>query len=253
MGEHPGNWFNALEPLLPEWAKAYVNVMTLASLTVIIVLVIMALLGTRRMRAVPHGWQNLWEWVYTVFISFSKSVIGEDGPKYLPLLATLFIYIFLMNIFGLIPGCLSPTTSLNTTAALSIVVFFAVQYFGFKANGIGYLKHLVGEPLWLAPLMFPLHLVGELVKPVSLSVRLFGNIFGEDKTVEAFVGLSEKVYHAIFVPIPLQFPMVLFAIFGGFIQAFVFTTLTAAYIGMAVGHEDHGQHGEGHDDGHAAA
>lgn len=252
MPEHPGSWFMALEHLLPEWAHGYIDVMTFASWTVILLLVLSVVAATRRMQAVPRGWQNVWEWLSTVFIGFTKSVIGEEGPKYLPLLATLFIYIFMMNVLGLIPGFLSPTTSLNMTAALAIVVFFAVQYFGFKANGLAYLKHLIGEPLWLAPIMFPLHLIGEIIKPVSLSVRLFGNIFGEDKAVEAFAELGEKIYHAVYIPVPLQFPMVLFAILGGFIQAFVFTTLTAAYIGMATAHEGHESHGED-DDGHAAA
>ena len=239
MGEHPGSWYNALEHLLPEGVKGYINVMTFASWTAMLVLVVMVILGTRRLTAVPHGWQNLWEWVHEVFTSFSRSVIGEDGPKYLPLLATLFIYILLMNLLGVIPGFLSPTTSLNTTIALALVVFGAIQYYGWRANGFAYLKHFLGEPLWLAPLMLPLHLIGECAKPLSLSVRLFGNIMGEDKTVEAFLGLGERIFHAIYVPLPIQLPMTAFAIFGGFIQAFVFTTLTAAYIGMATAHEEH--------------
>jgi F-type H+-transporting ATPase subunit a len=252
MGEHPGSWYNALEALLPEGVKGYINVMTFASWTVMLVLVVMVILGTRRLTAVPRGWQNLWEWVYEVFTSFSKSVIGESGPKYLPLLATLFIYILLMNLLGVIPGLLSPTTSLNTTMALAAVVFVAVQYYGLRANGIAYLKHFLGDPLWLAPLMLPLHLIGELAKPLSLSVRLFGNIFGEDKTVEAFAGLADQIFKAIHVPLPIQLPMVAFAIFGGFIQAFVFTTLTAAYIGMATAHEEHPDHA-GETEKHEAA
>jgi len=242
MEEKLQTWYNAFEPLLEHYGKGYVNVHTLASWTVILILVVMAIVGTRRLTQVPRGLQNVWEWTYDVFKSFATGVIGPDGEKYLPLLATLFIYIFFLNMFGIIPGCLSATTSLNMTVALAIVVFCAVQYFGFRANGLGYLKHFAGEPAWLAPLNVPIHVIGELAKPVSLSVRLFGNIFGEDRTVGAFLELSNQIFKAIHVPLPLHLPMVAFAIFGGFIQAFVFTTLTAAYIGMATQHEGHEEH-----------
>jgi F-type H+-transporting ATPase subunit a len=205
------------------------------------VLVIMVIAGTRRMAQVPRGLQNLWEWCYDVFRGFATGVIGPGGETYTPLLATLFIYIFFLNMFGLIPGMFAPTTSLNTTIALAIIVFFAVQYFGIRAHGLAYFKHFLGEPIWLAPIMLPLHIIGELAKPVSLSVSLFGNIFGEERTVGAFLELSAEIFKAIHVPLPLHLPMVAFAIFGGFIQAFVFTTLTAAYIGMATQHEEHGE------------
>jgi F-type H+-transporting ATPase subunit a len=239
MEEHLQTWYNIFEPLLEKWGHGCVNVFTLASWTVIIVLMVLVVLGTRRMTLVPRGLQNLWEWAYEVFRSFADGVIGPGGEKYLPLLATLFIYIFFLNMFGLIPGFLSPTTSLNMTVALAIVVFFAVQYFGIRANGLSYFKHFIGDPPWLAPLNIPIHVIGELAKPVSLSVRLFGNIFGEEKTVAAFLELAAQIFKTIHVPIPLHLPMVAFAIFGGFIQAFVFTTLTAAYIGMATQHDDH--------------
>lgn len=244
MEEKLQTWYNAFEPLLEHYGKGYVNVFTLASWTVILILVVMAVAGTRRLTAVPRGMQNVWEWVHDIFKGFAVGVIGPDGAKYVPLLATLFVYIFFLNMFGIIPGCLSATTSLNMTIALAVVVFFAVQYFGIRANGLAYFKHFLGDPIWLAPIMLPLHIIGELAKPLSLSVRLFGNIFGEDKTVAAFLDLSTQIFKAIHIPLPLHLPMVAFAIFGGFIQAFVFTTLTAAYIGMATTHESHDEHDE---------
>lgn len=242
MEEHPGTWFNAIYNALPEGLHAYINVFTLASWTIILLLMILALVGTRRLSAVPRGWQNFWEWVFEVFRGFAVGVIGPGGEKYLPLLATLFIYIFFLNMFGLIPGFVSPTTTLNMTVALAIIVFFAVQYFGIRANGLAYFKHFIGEPAWLFPINIPVHIIGELAKPLSLSVRLFGNIFGEEQTVAAFIDLSDQILKATHIPLPLQLPMVAFAIFGGFIQAFVFTTLTAAYIGMATQHDEHSEH-----------
>lgn len=248
MEEKPATFFNALEPLL-RLTHGFVNVFTLASWSVIVLLVVLVIIGTRRMRRVPRGWQNVWEWTYDVFRNFTIGMIGPGGDRYLPLLATLFIYIFFLNMLGIIPGALSATTSLNMTIALAVVVFFAVQYFGIRAQGLAYFKHFVGEKFEpaimyyiMAPMMAAIHIIGELAKPLSLSVRLFGNIFGEDRTVEAFVGLADQIFKAIHIPIPLHLPMVAFAIFGGFIQAFVFTTLTAAYIGMATQHEEHGEH-----------
>ena len=253
MGEHPGTWFNALVPLIPSWAQHFINVVTLASWTVIAILLVLAWVGTRRMAAVPRGWQNIWEWVCEVFRGFAVAVIGPGGERYMPLLATFFIYIFFLSLFGLIPGCISPTTTLNMTVALAIVVFFAVQYFGFRTHGLAYVKHFVGDvPFILKPVMLIVHLIGELAKPVSLSVRLFGNIFGEDQTVGAFLRLADQIQKAAHVPIPLHLPMVAFAIFGGFIQAYVFTTLTAAYIGMATQEQEHGKHKEAVAEGQAA-
>ncbi len=246
MHDHPGNWFNVFEPLIPHWAHHYIDIMTIASWLVILFLVFTAVAATRRMTRVPHGWQNFWEWLNDVFRGFARGVIGPGGERYMPLLAVLFMYIFCLNVLGMIPGFISPTASLNMTISLAVVVFFAVQYFGIKTHGMAYFKHFIGDPPWLFPINLPLHIIGELAKPLSLSVRLFGNIFGEDKAVEAFLDLSTKVFISTYIPIPLHLPMVAFALFGGFIQAFVFTTLSAAYIGMAVsGHaDDHHQHEE---------
>jgi F-type H+-transporting ATPase subunit a len=110
-----------------------------------------------------------------------------------------------------------------------------VQYEGFRAHGAGYLKHFLGEPLWMAPLNVIIHVIGELAKPVSLTIRLFGNIFGEETVVSELTKLAVKIQHAIYIPIPIELVMVAFAIFGGFIQALIFTMLTAVYISLAVG------------------
>lgn len=230
MEEHPGSWFNALP--IPEWAHSFVNPMTYANWTVMLVLVVVVALGTRHMTAVPRGWQNFWEWVTQVFRSFAVSVMGPEGEKHVVLLATSFIYIFSLNVFGLIPGCLSPTSSLNMTVALALVIFCAVHYYGFRAHGWRYLGHFAN----------PLHIISELAKPVSLSLRLFGNIFGEDTVVAELSKLAAQILHAIYIPIPFHLLMVAFAIFGAFIQALIFTMLSAVYISLATAHESHGSH-----------
>ncbi|MEN6402778.1 MAG: F0F1 ATP synthase subunit A [Armatimonadia bacterium] len=240
MGEHHATWYNAIEPFVPETLRGFINPQTLATYTVLLLLVIPIIAGTRNMMRVPRGWQKLWEWTYEVFRNFAVGVMGPIGEKYLAFLATCFIFIFCMNVLGIIPGFLSPTASINMTAALALTVFVYVQYSGFRAHGFGYLKHFVGEPTWMAPLNIPIHVIGELAKPLSLSIRLFGNIFGEDTVVAELIKLGAKIQQAIFIPIPIHLFMVAFAIFGGFIQALIFTMLTAVYISLALGgHEDH--------------
>jgi F-type H+-transporting ATPase subunit a len=142
----------------------------------------------------------------------------------------------------------SPTSSLNVTFALGIIVFVYAQWIGIRGLGpVGYVDHLLGSPRdltgWLlAPLMLPIHVLGELAKPISLSCRLFGNIFGEDNVIEQLMGLGGWI--------PFQIPMLLLALFTSFLQAFIFTTLSTIYIASKVVHE--GGHGDehGHDEGH---
>jgi F-type H+-transporting ATPase subunit a len=176
-------------------------------------------------------------------------MIGENSRRYLPLIGTLFIYIFLMNLGGIIPLWTSPTANINITFAMAICVFLYVQYEGIRVNGLkGYINHFVGEPKWLAPLNFPLHVIGEIVRPISLSVRLFGNIFGEDTVIAVLIALVAPLVIPFNV-IPLQLPMLLLACFTAFVQAMVFSILTCVYIAGATSHED--GHGEG-DHGHGA-
>lgn len=247
MGEHPGTWYNALEELIPASLHGVINPSVMASWTVLIVLLVAMYLGTRRMTKVPRGWQNLWEWTYQVFLNFARTNVGPGGEKYIPYLATAFVYIFCCNVFGIIPGMISPTASLNMTVALALTTFCLVQYAGFQAHGWGYLKHFLGEPLYLAPLMLPIHVIGELAKLLSLSIRLFGNIFGEDTVVAEMMkmGIIHVTPHLI-LPVPFHLVMVVFAIFTGFIQAFVFTLLSAVYLSLAIGGGEHDHDHEPH-------
>jgi F-type H+-transporting ATPase subunit a len=114
-----------------------------------------------------------------------------------------------------------------------------VQYCGFRAHGIKYLKHFLGEPLWLAPLMLPIHVIGELARPLSLTIRLFGNIFGEDMVIIILILITKEVIGTFLLP--AQFPMMLFGVFTSFVQALVFSMLVAIYISVATE-----QHEEAH-------
>ncbi len=207
-----------------------------------LLLIFISAVATRKYRSVPSGVQNLLEWAVGLLRGLVRSFIGESGDKYLPYLGTIFLFIFVMNVMGLIPMFRSPTMTLSTTAAMGVVTFVMVQFYAVRATGlVTYLKHFMGDILWLAPLMIVVEIVGEFARPVSLSLRLFGNIFGEDMVIENLLHMGQGIY------LPLQVPIMAFAIFGSFLQAFIFTCLASIYIGQKVSHEEgHGEESNGH-------
>lgn len=213
------------------------------SATIIIFLGLFSILATRRLRMVPGKIQSLLEIIVEGLENFVKSQMGRVAGPFTPFIGTLFIYIFVMNMLGQIPLFHSPTSNFNTTIALTLIVFFVTQYQGVKNNGIiGYLKHMAGKPVWLAPLVFPLHLMQEfLSRPLSLSMRLFGNIMGEDTVIAIFIGFSPFLLG--FIPLPIHMPMVFLALLGSTIQAMIFSLLASFYIAGAIGiHEEEEHH-----------
>jgi F-type H+-transporting ATPase subunit a len=220
------------------------------SLLTALAVFLLGFLLTRNMKLVPDRKQTVVEMIYGALDNFVHQLIGPTYKKYVPLVATAFLYILIMNLSGLIPGWTSPTGNVNVTAGLALVVVVYVQIEGIRANGfLGYLKHFMGEPLWLAPLNFPLHIIGEFARLLSLTIRLFGNIFGEDVVIVILIALAIQFTRGW---VPAQAPMYLMAIFTSFVQAMVFSILTCVYIALMTTHEDHGEHhGEhGHGDDH---
>jgi len=213
------------------------------SAMIIVFLGIFSIIATRRLQKVPGRLQSLLEIIVEGLGNFVKSQMGRVAGSFTPFIGTLFIYIFVMNMMGQIPLFHSPTSNFNTTIALTLIVFFVTHYQGLKNNGvIGYFKHMVGEPIWLAPLLFPLHLMQEfLARPLSLSMRLFGNILGEDTVLAIFIGFSPFLLG--FIPIPVHLPMVFLALLCSTIQAMIFSLLASFYIAGAVGvYEEEEEH-----------
>lgn len=212
---------------------------------------VLAYIATRHRTMIPGRLQNLFEMAVQSLDEFFAGILGPEGRRFTPFLGTLFLYIWCMNLFGLIPGMMSPTggpDGINTTIALAVCVFFYVQYAGLRRQGIvGYVDHLMGTPRsaiqWvLVPLNLPIHLIGELAKPLSLSLRLFGNITGEDVLLAAFLGLGVAATGFLHLPIglPLHVPFIFLALLTGTIQALVFTLLSTVYFSMMVAeHEAH--------------
>lgn len=211
------------------------------AMIVAVVLALVSILSTRRLQKIPSSrLQNLLEISVSALNNYTVSIIGHGGEKYTPFIGTLFIYILCMNLLGLVPAFKSPTSNLTITASLAIVVFIYYNYAGIRTTGFkAWGKHLLGEPIWLAWLMFPIHVIGELARPLSLAIRLYGNIYGEETVIAILAGMSLVVIPRV-IAVPYQLPMMLFGVFTAFVQALVFSSLTAIYIGLAVsGHEEH--------------
>jgi F-type H+-transporting ATPase subunit a len=155
----------------------------------------------------------------------ARETMGSRGVVYFPLIATLALFLLVSNLLGLIPGFAPPTASLNTNLALALTVFAMTHIIGFREHGIRYLKHFTGPIWWLVPLLLPIEIIGHLARPLSLSLRLFGNMYGHEIILMIFFTL---------VPLLLPIPMMIMGIFVAFIQTFVFTLLSMIYIAGAL-------------------
>ena len=210
------------------------------SWAVMIFLIIISILATRSLQTIPVGSQNVIETLFEGVASFMEDALGPEGNPYFPLIFTLGIYIFLSNVIGILPGFMAPTSNINTNIGCALTVFFATHYIGFKKSGVKYLEHFTGPIIWLAPLMIPIEIISHLARPLSLTLRLFGNITGEELVLGVLMLLCLQIY------LPLPWAMQMFSIFGSFIQAFVFVLLTMIYIAGSLEGHDHDEHGEEH-------
>lgn len=195
-------------------------------LSAIIVLII-AKVATSSMRIVPTGTQNVMEAYLGGVLAMGADVMGnENARKYLPLVATIGLFVGVANLIGVIPGFEAPTAFLDMTLGLALVVFFYYNFEGIRHNGVlKYFAHFMGPVWWLAWLMFPIEIVSHISRIISLSFRLFGNVKGDDMFLMVLLMLT-----------PWIFPMVPFALltFMALLQAFIFMMLTYVYLGGAV-------------------
>ena len=202
-------------------------------LLVVTLLLIISKLSTRNMQLVPRGTQNIVETYLAGVLAMGKDVIGEkDARKYLPLIATIGLFVVLANVIGIIPGFESPSGSLNFTLALALTVFVYYNFEGIRRNGVKkYFGHFLGPVLWLSWLMFPIEIVSHISRVVSLSFRLFGNIRGDDLFLAVLLMLAPWI-----APLPAYALLT----FMAFLQAFIFMMLTYVYLAGAVHiSEDH--------------
>jgi F-type H+-transporting ATPase subunit a len=199
------------------------------ALVVAVTLAVVLGLASRRLAPVPRGRQNVVEIVVQTFEGLVVDTVGPEGRKYLPVIGTVGLFVFGCNMIGLVPGFMSPTSKLNVTLGCALVVFFYYHWQGVKAQGLKYFKHFMGPIPALAPLMIPIEVISHFSRPVSLSMRLFGNIFAEELLI---------VIMASIIPFFLPLPFMAVAIFTSVIQSFVFVLLSCIYISGAVAHEE---------------
>ena len=198
---------------------------------VVLIVLVLAKVATANMQVVPRGTQNVMEAYLSGVLAMGTDVMGkEDARKYLPLVATIGLFVGVANVVGVIPGFEAPTAFLDFTLALALVVFFYYNFEGIRKNGvIAYFKHFLGPVWWLYWLMFPIEIVSHVSRIISLSFRLFGNVKGDDMFLMVLLMLA-----------PWLLPMIPFALllFMAFLQAFIFMMLTYVYLGGAIAASD---------------
>jgi F-type H+-transporting ATPase subunit a len=217
-----------MEPILffeTHWLHEHHLVVVAYTWFVMAFLALVGFLATRRMQLIPGRFQNVMEVIIGGFDSLLTDTMGPQGRKFFPLIATLGLYILTSNLLGIIPGFESPTANLNTTVSMAIVVFAMTHIVGIRIHGIKYVKQFMGPVWWLTPLMLPIEIISHLSRPLSLSVRLFGNIMGEDIVLGVVL---------LLVPLLVPMPVIALMIFTSCIQTLVFMLLAMMYIAGAM-------------------
>jgi F-type H+-transporting ATPase subunit a len=254
---HPFTWY----VLLPEELQQLIGEHTFFALMVALLVLLFAVKARAALTMAEDpvipvaqlGARNIAELLVQLVVSQSDSIIGKEGRKYVPYFGSFFIFILFGNLMGLLPGFGSPTANLNTTIGLALCSFAGYNIIGVRQQGVAYLKHFFGPmtslparsligkiallPVLVISVLFFFILEGfsHIFRPVSLSLRLFGNMMGDHQVIEAFIGLTKLV-----VPVAFYAMGTLVSV----IQAFVFTLLSMIYVALAISHgsdEGHGQ------------
>lgn len=204
------------------------------ALLIVILLLFGAFIAKRKLLKNPEKYvipeeqltlRNFFDLAIDGLLRFVKENMGPRGPEFMMIIGALAFFIFFSNIWGLIPGFHSPTETINTTGACALTVFVLTHYYGVKEHGWRYIKHFMGPVPWLAPLFFPIEMISHIVRPISLSIRLFGNIFADHFIVGVVASL---------IPIIIPLPMMLLGVFVAIVQTLVFVLLSMAYFAGAI-------------------
>lgn len=172
--------------------------------------------------------RNVAEVVTELITSLAEGVMGHEAPKYVPFFGSLFLFILVANLVGLLPGVTPPTDNFNITFGLGVVSFVVYNYYGARTHGFSYLKQFVGPLVVLAPLMIIVEGFSHLFRPASLGIRLYGNMFADHLLLGIFTDLTKVVVPVVFYVLGM---------FVSLVQALVFTLLTMVYVGLAISHE----------------
>jgi len=192
---------------------------------VMALLFVFSFLVTRKLDIYPGKLQNVFEVVIDSLRTLVEDSMGDEWKKFFPLIATLGLFILVSNLLGVFPGFESPTANLNTTVSMALTVFVLTHVVGVWVHGFKYVKQFLGPVWWMTPIMLPIEIVSHLARPLSLSVRLFGNIHGEDLVLAIVLML---------VPFLMPLPVIILMIFTSIIQTLVFMMLSMIYISLAM-------------------
>ncbi len=193
---------------------------------IMLFLIVVSIVVSSSLKVMPGHLQNIFEAIIDGIYKFFEDILGKkEIAKHFPLIATLSLFILSANLTELIPYFDPPTGRLDTTVSMTLIVFVYYNYLGIKHHGFGYIKHFTGPIWWLIPYFMPLEIIGHFARVLSLSVRLFGNIFGDDLLLAVFFMLFP-----VLIPIPIMF----IVIFSALLQAFIFALLSALYIADAI-------------------
>lgn len=214
---------------LPTEPRPWANFMVMELLVMILIVVLFAWLRPRLSVDRPGKLQQIFEVIYEFVSGQSNDVVGHGGEKYLPYFGMLFIFILMSNLIGIIPGFESPTMAPSVTAGCGIATFFYYNIMGLREHGpLKYAAHFVGPMWFLAPLIVPIEIISHLARPLSLSVRLYANMYAGEQVTLVFLGLTYLVAPAIFMGLH---------VFVSLLQAYIFMLLTMMYVAGAVSHE----------------
>jgi F-type H+-transporting ATPase subunit a len=209
-------------------AHPWSNWLVMEIVVVALIMIVVAVLRGRLSAKNPGKLQHVFELIYDFIDGTIREVGVHHGERFVYYAGTIFIFILSMNMIGLIPGLDSPTNYVYVTVGLAIPTFFYYNVVGFREHGLGYLKQFLGPVWWLYPLMIPVELISHLVRPLSLSVRLYGNMYAGEQVTGVFLKLTYLIIPIIFT---------LLHVFVALVQTYVFTLLTIIYLGQATSEE----------------
>ena len=210
-------------------AHPWSNWLAFEMLVVVFIMALVAVLRSQLSVDNPGKLQHMFELMYGFIKGQTDDTIEHHGSRFIPFFGTLFIFILFMNLIGVIPGFEAPTMSPAVPAGLAIATFLFYNWAGFREQGVGkYLAHFAGPMPILAPLMIPIELISHIARPLSLTLRLYANMFAGEKVTMAFLGLTYLVVPSVFMGLH---------VFVSFLQAYIFTLMTIIYVSGAVAHE----------------
>jgi F-type H+-transporting ATPase subunit a len=223
-----GNSLTGLVNIAPE-PRPWANFVVMQLLVALVIIVVFALLRPRLSVNTPGKFQHAFELIYDFVHGQSEEQVGHGGHHYFAFFGTIFVFVLFMNLIGVIPGFESPTMSAPVPAGCALATFCYYNIVGVQANGIvKYLAHFAGPIWWMAPLMIPIEIVSHLARPLSLTLRLYANMYAGEQVTMTFLGLTYFLVPAVFMGLH---------VFVSLLQAYIFMLLTMLYVAGATAHD----------------